>query len=54
LLRSLDTLAQATGPNTHILLRADAAPFDLLVQGPPRDHGAAAALAMAASKASGR
>ncbi len=51
LLRSLDTLAQVTGPNTRILLRADAAPFDLLVQGPPRDEGAAPGPATAASGA---
>ena len=54
LLRSLDTLAQVTGPNTRILLRADAAPFDLLVQGPPHDDGAAPHPATAASGASGR
>jgi membrane protease subunit HflC len=53
LLRSLDTLAQVTGPNTRILLRADAAPFDLLVQGPPRDEGAAPGPATAASGAAG-
>jgi modulator of FtsH protease HflC len=53
LLRSLDTLAQVTGPNTRILLRADAAPFDLLVQGPPRDEGAAPGPATAASRAPG-
>lgn len=35
LLRSLDTLAQVVGGNTRILLRTDAAPFSLLVQGPP-------------------
>jgi modulator of FtsH protease HflC len=35
LLRSLDTLAQVVGTNTRILLRTDAAPFNLLVQGPP-------------------
>jgi len=51
LLRSLDTLAQVTGPNTRILLRADAAPFDLLVQGPPREEGAAPGPATAASGA---
>ncbi len=53
LLRSLDTLAQVTGPNTRILLRADAAPFDLLVQGPPGDAGAAPGPATAASGAPG-
>jgi modulator of FtsH protease HflC len=53
LLRSLDTLAQVTGPNTRILLRADAAPFDLLVQGPPHVEGAAPSPATAASGAPG-
>jgi membrane protease subunit HflC len=53
LLRSLDTLAQVTGPNTRILLRADAAPFDLLVQGPPRDAGPAPGPRTAASEAPG-
>ena len=51
MLRSLDTLAQMTGPNTRILLRADAAPFDLLVQGPPHEEGAAPGPATAASGA---
>jgi len=53
LLRSLDTLAQVTGPNTRILLRADAAPFDLLVEGPPREAGAGPGPATAASGAPG-
>jgi modulator of FtsH protease HflC len=53
LLRSLDTLAQVTGPTTRILLRADAAPFDLLVQGPPRDAGPASNPATAAAGAPG-
>ena len=34
LLRSLDTLAGMVGPNTRLVLRTDAAPFDALVQGP--------------------
>jgi membrane protease subunit HflC len=32
LLRSLDTLGRVVGSNTHLLLRTDAAPFNLLVQ----------------------
>ncbi len=36
MLRSLDTLATIVGPNTRLVLRTDAAPFDALVQGPPR------------------
>lgn len=35
-LRSLDTLATIIGPNTRLVLRTDAAPFNLLVQAPPR------------------
>ena len=35
LLRSMDTLGSVVGPNTRIILRTDAAPFDVLVQGPP-------------------
>lgn len=34
-LRSLDTLGQVIGANTRLLLRTDAAPFSLLVDGPP-------------------
>lgn len=34
MLRSLDTLATVVGPNTRLLLRTDAAPFNMLVQGP--------------------
>jgi modulator of FtsH protease HflC len=51
MLRSLDTLAQMTGPNTRILLRADAAPFDLLVRGPPPEEGETPGPATAASGA---
>ena len=51
LLRSLDTLAEVTGPNTRILLRANAAPFDLLVQGPPREAGPPTSPTQAASGA---
>jgi membrane protease subunit HflC len=36
LLRSLDALGQIVGPNTKLVLRTDAAPFDLLVKGPPQ------------------
>lgn len=35
LLRSLDTLANTVGPNTRLVLRTDAAPFNVLVEGPP-------------------
>jgi membrane protease subunit HflC len=35
MLRSLDTLATVVGQNTRLLLRTDAAPFNVLVQGPP-------------------
>jgi membrane protease subunit HflC len=35
MLRSLDTLATIVGPNTRLVLRTDAAPFNVLVQGPP-------------------
>ena len=37
MLRSLDTLANMVGPNTRLVLRTDAAPFNVLVQGPPTD-----------------
>jgi membrane protease subunit HflC len=35
LLRSLDTLGTVIGSNTRIVLRTDAAPFHILVEGPP-------------------
>jgi modulator of FtsH protease HflC len=35
LLRSLDTVGEVVGPHTRLILRTDAAPFDVLVQGPP-------------------
>ena len=35
LLRSMDTLGSVVGPNTRMVLRTDAAPFNMLVQGPP-------------------
>jgi membrane protease subunit HflC len=40
LLRSLDTLGTVVGPNTRLVLRTDAAPFNVLVQGPPADANA--------------
>ena len=40
LLRSLDTLSGMIGPNTRLVLRTDAAPFNVLVQGPPGDAAA--------------
>jgi membrane protease subunit HflC len=42
LLRSLDTLGQVVGGNTRLVLRTDAAPFNMLVQGPP--HAGAAGI----------
>jgi len=39
MLRSLDTLANMVGPNTRLVLRTDAAPFNVLVQGPPGNAG---------------
>ena len=35
LLRSMDTLSSVVGPNTRMVLRTDAAPFDMLVRGLP-------------------
>jgi membrane protease subunit HflC len=35
MLRSMDTLSAMVGPSTRLVLRTDAAPFDVLVQGPP-------------------
>ena len=35
MLRSLDTLGTLVGGNTRLVLRADAPPFNVLVQGPP-------------------
>jgi modulator of FtsH protease HflC len=40
LLRSLDTVGAVVGPRTRLILRTDAAPFDVLVQGPPDLHAA--------------
>jgi modulator of FtsH protease HflC len=42
LLRSLDTLNAVVGSRTRLILRTDAAPFDVLVQGPPIDFTAKA------------
>lgn len=39
MLRSLDTLNAIIGPRTRLILRTDAAPFDVLVQGPPEAGG---------------
>jgi membrane protease subunit HflC len=39
MLRSLDTLSTMVGPSTRLVLRTDAAPFNMLVQGPPLDPG---------------
>jgi membrane protease subunit HflC len=40
LLRSLDTISAVIGPRTRLILRTDAAPFNVLVQGPPIDFTA--------------
>jgi membrane protease subunit HflC len=42
-LRSLDTLATVVGQNTRLVLRTDAAPFNMLVQAPPGTSADAAA-----------
>jgi membrane protease subunit HflC len=34
MLRSLDSLDKLIGPNTRLILRTDAAPFRVLVDGP--------------------
>ena len=39
LLRSLDTLGTVVGPTTKLILRTDAAPFRVLVEGPPSLDG---------------
>lgn len=39
LLRSLDTLGTVVGPTTKLILRTDAAPFRVLVDGPPQLDG---------------
>jgi membrane protease subunit HflC len=41
LLRSLDTIGAVVGANTRLILRTDAAPFNVLVQGVPHDLPAA-------------
>jgi membrane protease subunit HflC len=42
-LRSLDALNQVIGRNTSLVLRTDAAPFRVLVDGPPGTGSASAA-----------
>jgi membrane protease subunit HflC len=44
MLRSLDTLTAVVGPRTRLILRTDAAPFNVLVQGPPQGGASKAAL----------
>ncbi|RMP41736.1 Protein HflC [Pseudomonas amygdali pv. lachrymans] len=39
LLRSLDTLGTIVTPGTRLILRTDAAPFRVLVDGPPTLDG---------------
>jgi membrane protease subunit HflC len=41
-LRSLDTLDTVVGANTRLILRTDAAPFQVLVDGPPKTSAPAA------------
>ncbi len=58
LLRSMDTLSNVVGPNTRLVLRTDAAPFNVLVQGPagwqpPTDRTAAAGTAAPGTAAPG-
>jgi membrane protease subunit HflC len=48
LLRSLDTLDTVVGANTRLILRTDAAPFRVLVEGPANPAAAAPAAAPAA------
>ena len=49
-LRSLDALNQVIGRNTSLVLRTDAAPFRVLVDGPPGTSGAGSAAAGGARK----
>jgi membrane protease subunit HflC len=49
-LRSLDALNQVIGRNTSLVLRTDAAPFRVLVEGPPGTSGAGSAAAGGARK----
>lgn len=51
LLRSMDTLNGIVGPNTRMVLRTDAAPFSILVQGPAAVGTAAVAPPAAAAAA---
>jgi membrane protease subunit HflC len=44
LLRSLDTLSTVLGGNTRLILRTDAAPFRVLVDGPPNPTAASSEL----------
>jgi len=50
LLRSLDTLDTVVGDNTRLILRTDAAPFRVLVDGPPNTTAPAAQPAQGAEK----
>jgi membrane protease subunit HflC len=46
-IRSLDTLAAVVGGNARLILRTDAAPFNMLVQGPLQSGAPAAGVAAA-------
>lgn len=50
LLRSLDTLDTVVGSNTRLILRTDAAPFRVLVDGPPNMAAPAAQPALGAQR----
>ena len=50
LLRSLDTLDTVVGDNTRLILRTDAAPFRVLVDGPPSTTAPAAQPTQGAQK----
>jgi len=50
LLRSLDTLDSVVGDNTRLILRTDAAPFRVLVDGPPSTSAPAAQPSQGAQK----
>ena len=49
MLRSLDTLENVVGENTRLILRTDAPPFRVFVEGPDADAGGGRPKATAAS-----
>jgi membrane protease subunit HflC len=54
MLREMDTLAQVVGGNSRMVLRTDAAPFSLLVRGPPHETGAPSGTAVGSLPAPAR